>query len=341
MRINEFLHMNKGDGELSYVQNSFDQNGVWLMNQHLIESTIQYLISKDKGLIKGLNVADLGCGVGHVPLALVSLITEIMQRKFKELRLDSEPSCFLMGVPGSYYDVLFPRNSLHFVHSNFTLHWLSKTPWLLDNQGMSINKGNIHIVETSPKPVVEAYWAQFEPDFSQFLKCRSKEVVTNGFMLLTLTGSPCSTDSLIWTPCVTKILNEALICLISEGLIKEEKLDSFEFPMYLASTKQLEIIVQKEGSFAVEHSETTELDVAPEIEDKLQRPKILTKVFRAYSESILPHHFGEEIITVIYDKFTHYAFQHLVQDKTFEHYAVTVVLEQNCKGVAVFLDFEA
>uniref|UniRef100_A0A803MRS0 Uncharacterized protein n=1 Tax=Chenopodium quinoa TaxID=63459 RepID=A0A803MRS0_CHEQI len=243
---------------------------------------------------------------------------------------NGEPLCFLMGVPGSYYDMLFPRNSLHFVHSNYALHRLSKIPpGLYDDQGMPINKKNIYTAETSPKSVAKAYWDQFEQDFNLFLKCRSKEVVSNGFMLLTLTGSPCSsTNSSIWRSYGFNLLTEALLCLVSEGLIKEEKLDNFDFPCYLASTDELEIIVQKEGSFVVEHSETLPLDIAPEIEDKWERSQIVTNFIRAFSESVLSHHFGDEIITPFYEKFTYCVFQHLAQDKLLQHYAVTVLLRK-------------
>ncbi|MQM20351.1 hypothetical protein Taro_053371 [Colocasia esculenta] len=35
-------------------------------------------------------------------------------------------SFFLMGVPSSFYGRLFPSNSLHFIHSTHSLHWLSQ-----------------------------------------------------------------------------------------------------------------------------------------------------------------------------------------------------------------------
>lgn len=35
-------------------------------------------------------------------------------------------SCFVSAVPGSFYGRLFPRRSLHFVHSSSSLHWLSQ-----------------------------------------------------------------------------------------------------------------------------------------------------------------------------------------------------------------------
>ena len=38
-----------------------------------------------------------------------------------------DPSnCFVTGVAGSFYTRLFPSNSLHFVHSSYSLHWLSQ-----------------------------------------------------------------------------------------------------------------------------------------------------------------------------------------------------------------------
>ena len=41
-------------------------------------------------------------------------------------KLTSKIPCFVSGVPGSFYSRLFPRKSLHFVHSNYSLHYLSK-----------------------------------------------------------------------------------------------------------------------------------------------------------------------------------------------------------------------
>ncbi|MBA0779036.1 hypothetical protein Gotri_003319, partial [Gossypium trilobum] len=33
---------------------------------------------------------------------------------------------FIAGVASSFYQRLFPSNSIHFVHSSYCLHWLSK-----------------------------------------------------------------------------------------------------------------------------------------------------------------------------------------------------------------------
>lgn len=44
------------------------------------------------------------------------------------------------------------------------------------------------MADTSPKSVVNAYYRQFQKDFSLFLKCRAEELVDGGCMILTLLG---------------------------------------------------------------------------------------------------------------------------------------------------------
>jgi jasmonate O-methyltransferase len=34
--------------------------------------------------------------------------------------------CYFFGVPNSFYGKVFSDRSLHFVHSSYSLHWLSK-----------------------------------------------------------------------------------------------------------------------------------------------------------------------------------------------------------------------
>lgn len=34
--------------------------------------------------------------------------------------------CYFTGVPGSFYGRIFPTKSLHFVHSSYSLQWLSQ-----------------------------------------------------------------------------------------------------------------------------------------------------------------------------------------------------------------------
>lgn len=99
------------------------------------------------------------------------------------------PSVFISAYPGSFYGRLFPENTIHFIHSSYSLHWLSKVPpGIYDKQGKSINKGCVNICSSSPEAVSKAYYSQFKEDFSTFLRCRSKELVSGGRMVLIILG---------------------------------------------------------------------------------------------------------------------------------------------------------
>ena len=46
--------------------------------------------------------------------------------RLKEEKGNILGSCFITGVPGSFYGRLFPSKSMHFIHSSYSVHWLSK-----------------------------------------------------------------------------------------------------------------------------------------------------------------------------------------------------------------------
>ncbi|GJV78442.1 salicylate carboxymethyltransferase-like protein [Tanacetum coccineum] len=92
-------------------------------------------------------------------------------------------TCYFSGVPGSFFSRLFPANTLHFVHSSYSLQWLSQLPEL-----EQINKGHIYLSITTPECVSKAYYQQFRKDFLGFLMCRAEEMMDGGRMVLTLAG---------------------------------------------------------------------------------------------------------------------------------------------------------
>lgn len=111
---------------------------------------------------KSLVIADLGCSSGSNSLFVISELIKVvdeLRQKFGHPSLEyqvflndlpgndfntifkSLPSfqekmsnqlgvgvcpIFISGVPGSFYGRLFPSKSLHFVHSSYSLHWLSQ-----------------------------------------------------------------------------------------------------------------------------------------------------------------------------------------------------------------------
>ena len=52
------------------------------------------------------------------------------QDRLKEQMGSAFGPCFFTGVPGSFYERLFLSKTLHFVHSSYSLQWLSQVPKL-------------------------------------------------------------------------------------------------------------------------------------------------------------------------------------------------------------------
>lgn len=115
------------------------------------------------GAPTSFGIADLGCSSGPNTLSIVKEIIQAFQslssdhlRQSSEFRVylndlptndfnsifkalpdfcrelqnegvNQNPSGFFIGAyPGSFYQRLFPSNCLHFVYSNYSLHWLSR-----------------------------------------------------------------------------------------------------------------------------------------------------------------------------------------------------------------------
>ncbi|XP_074314756.1 putative methyltransferase TCM_000168 [Silene latifolia] len=130
--------------------------------------------------------------------ALFNLLPAFKQ-DLEEDKGSSFGPCFVSGIPKSFYRRVFPDKFLHFVHSSYSVHWLSQVNkshqnenvprGLVSENGEALNKGNIYIADSSPEEIHKAYYAQFKKDFTLFLKLRSKEMVSQGGMVLVLQGS--------------------------------------------------------------------------------------------------------------------------------------------------------
>lgn len=106
------------------------------------------------------------------------------------ISLPPERRYFATGVPGSFHDRLFPRASLHFVHSSYSVQILSRVPKEVeDKNSPAWNKGRIQY-SNSTVEVVEAYQAQYAKDMESFLKARAEEIVSGGLMAFIVPGRP-------------------------------------------------------------------------------------------------------------------------------------------------------
>ncbi|KAG9453926.1 hypothetical protein H6P81_006830 [Aristolochia fimbriata] len=346
MDLKEVLCMKGGEGDASYFKSSFFMSKVNSFTSPMVEKAIRDLCRDKNFSDEVFTIADLGSASGPGTLSViagvVSVVAEISREanwRLPEFRLclndlptndfntvfrnlgpfhemvkkrgtgkEEGLSCFVAGVPGSFYGRLFPKEDVHFVRASYCVHWLSRVPaGLRTEEGLPLNKGKIYISKTSPPGVWEAYLKQFQSDFSVFLKHRSKEIIPDGRMIIIFRGRP--------TPDPTgeqasynypwEMMADSLSLMVQEGTLEKEKVDSFDLPYYIPCSEEIVEEINKEGSFAIERVEIFSLDHKYEgdQEDDVAAAKKTADNVRSFSEPVIASHFGDEILDDLYRKF--------------------------------------
>ncbi|KAK8661890.1 hypothetical protein V6N13_091478 [Hibiscus sabdariffa] len=333
----KLLSMNAEDHETSYANNSFLQQAVISKVRPIIEESVSDMFREMSPTC--VKMADLGCSSGpntfHTISQVIHTIHGICKRQQSELpefqvllndlpqndfnsvfksvpdfiaRLKKEKGdmgCYVGGVAGSFYERLFPTRSLHFVSSSNALHWLSKVPDRLENNG------NIYMTRSSPPDVFEAYANQFQKDFTNFLSSRSTEIIPQGRMVLSCKArenpDP-SMEDYIWELIIAK----SLLDLVAQGAVKEADVDSFNLPLYSPCKEEIGEIVEREGSFEINSLQVFEVDNYGLIRERLcnkdlgfkevciEMGKDVANIARAVFELIICSHFGDAIIDELF-----------------------------------------
>ncbi|KAI9111284.1 hypothetical protein K1719_017696 [Acacia pycnantha] len=353
MDVSSVLHMNGGSGEASYANNSLLQKTAMSITKPIRDEAIRSIYNGK--LPKSLAIADLGCSSGPNTLFMTCELIETVEMLCRELNHESPeyiiflsdlPSndfnnifkslelfkqnlstrvvggigkCYISGLPASFYGRILPTNSLHFVHSSYSLHWMSQVA-----KGLENNKGNICMASTSPLDVRNSYYHQFQRDFSLFLKCRARELVEGGRMVLTLLGRGTSGPSISACFYAWELLVEALNDMVLEGIIKEDRIDSFNVPIYYPSSSELQLEIEKEGSFILNSLEVFEVSwkaaCGEEHNDNSDGYKA-AQLIRAVAEPLIVGHFGQAIIDDVFHRY-----QHILADRMSKDNAVFVNL---------------
>ncbi|QCE12383.1 jasmonate O-methyltransferase [Vigna unguiculata] len=309
----------------------------------ILEETIMILCQDSTP--KCMKVADLGCSVGPNTLLVTSNIIDIVDATCTRLNLElptfqfylndlfgndfntifkSLPdfyeklvqekghkfgSCFINATPGSFHGRLFPNDSVHFFHSANSLHWLSQDPLKgLTKEAKTLNKGNCHIVSTSPPEVHKAYQKQFQEGFKLFLKSRSEELVHGGAMVLVL---PCTCRSETVSKSLWEVISLTLNDMLLEGLIEEEKLDSFNIPTYEPTIEEIRNLIKEEESLFVQRLEVFTVPRDEGISergdccflDESVRAEFIATYTRAAMEPLLSAKFEVQVINELFIRF--------------------------------------
>ncbi|XP_050205161.1 probable caffeine synthase MTL2 [Mercurialis annua] len=330
--------MNGGDGNNSYANNSLLQKKVILKARAVLQQSITEFYNKT--FSDCIKIADMGCSSGpntFLPIweiidaivdtcnrlktkapALQIFLNDLPSNDFNSVflslpnfykKLDEEKGgkigpCFIAATPGSFYGRVFPTQFLHFVHSSYSLHWLSQVP-----EGI-MNKGNIWIAETSPPTVHKAYSDQFKRDFTLFLRSRSEEIISGGHMVITCMAQTTNPSCKFGGCELLRLIGISLKDMVNEGMIKESIFDSCNFPIYAPSKEEVISMIEREDSFMIAKLEEFELSWDANIEngDKnlvfntWERAKYVATYMRAVTESILANYFDNAIIEDLFQR---------------------------------------
>ncbi|MED6169495.1 hypothetical protein PIB30_021792 [Stylosanthes scabra] len=317
---------------------------------------------------KCLKVADLGCSSGPNAFEVISNIIDIVDTatssnsnhnlpdfqfylndlfendfntlfkslpkfyKILEAKKGSKiGSCFLNATPGTFYKRLFPTSSMHFFHSSYSLHWLSRAP-----EELNIERESIYLTSTSPMEMQKAYVGQFQRDLKTFLKSRSEELVAGGEMVLTFIGRQNNTSEIRVT---WDLLGSALNDMLLENLIEKATLKSFNIPNYDPSMEEIKQVIEEEGSFILHKVETISRgwhgDMMNEEDgnnnenklDENMTGEFTAKYIRAATEPVLKAHFGERIMDQLFLRFKNKVAQLIreIQFLEFPNFVVSLI----------------
>ncbi|KAJ1265546.1 hypothetical protein BS78_08G084000 [Paspalum vaginatum] len=321
MNIERDFHMAEGEGDMSYSSNSRRQEIVTRETKPMVENAIKevYMALLPKTMI----IADLGCSAGPNTLMFISSVigaiadqskssgdgpvelqfflndlpgndfNELFRliHKFKRLGTTDEmahvpPLYYISGLPESYYNRLFPRES--------------QPEGLEAWRQTYLNEDNIYITKTTSPFVVKKFKEQFHKDFSLFLKLRYEELVYKGQMVLTFLGRM-SED--VYNGNLNQLFGlvaRSLQYLVLKGLVEKEKVESFNLLVYGPSIAEVKEVVIK----------------SDEVEDSARSSINVAKCIRSVLKSLIVCHFGETILDALFAEFTCLVAKHLEKEKT-------------------------
>ncbi|KAL3502064.1 hypothetical protein ACH5RR_036513 [Cinchona calisaya] len=331
MTTGESFPMNGGDGAFSYAKNSNYQREASNTLKEMIEEAIAEGLDT-MSLISSSNtfrVVDLGCSVGPNTYITMQNVIEAVEKKYNSqghdgsnklqfqvffndhvsndfntlfASLPPERQYFAAGVPGSFYDQLFPSTSIHFTHSSYALQWLSKLPdELLDRNSPAWNKGRIHYTGASNE-VVNAYASQFEKNMESFLKARATEIVSGGVVVIIMPGIPAGVRySELPIGILFNFIGSCLLDMANEGIIDEAEIDAFNLPIYAASVKEMTKLIEKNGCFTIEKLEVA--DPRSKIPNLVSAQGLIMHL-RAGMEGLFTKQFGSQNMEEMFNRTT-------------------------------------
>lgn len=185
-----------------------------------------------------------------------------------------------------------------------------------------LNKGNLYISKTSPEAVVKAYEDQFYKDFSSFVRERAQEMLSGGRMVLSFIGRKITDHMGDDVSCPMELLSQSLRTMVTDGIVEEEMLDSFNVPYYTPCPREVIQVIEEQGSFAICRLETIEFDRDAGYDSggeftvsSSSRGQRVAKTHRAVIEPMLSHYFGSSVIDELIHRYGCIVDDYLISSK--------------------------
>ncbi|KAK2387134.1 indole-3-acetate O-methyltransferase [Trifolium repens] len=338
MKLERLLSMKGGKGESSYANNSQGQAIHAKSMLHLLKEALDEVVLHDPNIpfvvvdlgcscgINTINVMDVIIkhitkryeALGFNPPEFSAFFSDLPSNDFNTLfqllpplanygvsmeeclAANNHRSYFAAGVPGSFYRRLFPARSVDFFHSAFSLHWLSQVPdSVQDKRSNAYNKGRVFI-HGANDITANAYKKQFQTDLAGFLSSRSIEMKSKGSTFLVCLGrtSVDPTDQGGAGLLFGTHFQDAWDDLVQEGLISNEKRDSFNIPIYAPSLQDFKEVVEADGSFSINKLEVFKAGsplVVNQPDDASEVGRALANNCRSVSGVLVDAHIGDKL----------------------------------------------
>ncbi|CAK9309588.1 unnamed protein product [Citrullus colocynthis] len=372
MKLERMLSMKGGKGETSYANNSQAQAQHARSMLHLLKETLDGVhlnspelpfVVVDLGCSCGSNtIYIVDVIIKHIikrfealavePPEFTAFFSDLPGNDFNTLfqllpplatyggsmeeclAADNHRSYFAAGVPGSFYRRLFPVRSIDVFHSAFSLHWLSQVPeTVVDARSTAYNRGRVFI-HGANEAAATAYRKQFQTDLAGFLWARAHELKRGGSMFLVCLGrtSLDPTDQGGAGLLFGTHFQDAWDDLVQEGLISNEKRDSFNIPVYAPSLQDFKEVVEADGSFSINKLEVFKGGsplVVNQPDNAAEVGRALANSCRSVSGVLVDAHIGDRLSEELFSRVERRATNHakdLLEKLQFFHIVASLSL---------------
>jgi len=141
--------------------------------------------------------------------------------------LKDSPKVFTFASGTSFYQQIFPDDSLCLAFSSTAFHWMSKKPCNVTN----------HIFGCLSESNEFPFWRKkAQEDWRNIIACRSAELKSGGKMVLGCVGKDEKMNT--FSSCdIVNTMNDVLVGMVNEKIISEKEYHSFSHPIYSTRTR--------------------------------------------------------------------------------------------------------